>query len=91
MKEIQKRECQRAAFVAMKADRRFLNAMGRRSMTLRQILCAAGFVKGNGVATAGIRLVSRLAKEHGLRDWPKTRTIKDYDALIKVTREALKK
>jgi len=39
--------------------------------------------------TAGIQLVSRVAKAHGLRDWPHTQTPADYDALIDVVREAL--
>lgn len=55
-----------------------------RSLTLQRMLRAAGYVKRDGVATAGIRLVSRLAKEHGLRDWPHTRDVDDYDALIAV-------
>ena len=68
----------------------FLAEMGKRSKTLQRILRNAGFVKGGGIGTAGIRLVSRLAKQHGLRDWPHTRTVQDYDALIKVTRAELK-
>jgi len=58
--------------------------MVERSLTLQRMLRAAGYVKRDGVATAGIRLVSRLAKEHGLRDWPHTQTVEDYDALIAV-------
>jgi hypothetical protein len=60
-----------------------------RSLQLQQMLMAAGFMKGSGVSTAGIRLVSTLAKSHNLRDWPNTQSISDYDALIRVTREHL--
>lgn len=58
--------------------------MVERSLTLQRMLRAAGYVKREDVATAGISLVSRLAKEHGLRDWPHTRNVDDYDALIAV-------
>lgn len=60
--------------------------MVERSLMLQRMLRAAGYVKRSGVATAGISLVSRLAKEHKLRDWPHTRSGEDYDALIGVVR-----
>jgi hypothetical protein len=60
--------------------------MVERSLTLQRMLRAAGYVKHDGVATAGISLVSRLARQHKLRDWPHTRSIKDYDSLIEVLR-----
>ena len=65
------------------------SAFAARSLTLQKILRDAGYVKGSGVATAGIRLVSKLAKAHKLRDWPHTLTLQDYDALLHVTREHL--
>ena len=58
--------------------------MVERSLTLQRMLREAGYSKGSGVATAGIHLVSRLARQHKLRDWPHTRSTEDYDALIDV-------
>ena len=60
--------------------------MVERSLMLQQMLRAAGYTKRDGVATAGIRLVSRLAKQHRMRDWPHTRSVEDYDALIEVVK-----
>ena len=46
------------------------------------MLREAGFSKRSGVATVGIKLISKLAKKHNVRDWPNTRTVEDYDTLI---------
>jgi hypothetical protein len=67
----------------------FLATMAQRSQVLQGMLGAAGYKDGEGVGTPGIRLVSRLAKANGLRDWPYTRTVADYDALIEVMRTHL--
>jgi hypothetical protein len=64
--------------------------MPAKSEELVQLLRSAGYTKVDGISTAGIKLVSRLAKANGLRDWMNTRTVADYDALIAVTREHLK-
>jgi len=53
-----------------------------KSLQLQELLRAAGFGAGAGVSTAGIRLVSSVARREGLRDWPFTKTLQDYDALI---------
>ncbi|MFZ4856129.1 MAG: PLxRFG domain-containing protein [Desulfuromonadaceae bacterium] len=59
----------------------------QKSKELRQVLIDAGYVKPSGdVSTAGISLVKRLAKENKLRDWPNTRDVADYNALIDVVR-----
>lgn len=60
-----------------------------RSAALQQILRAAGHVKGSGVSSSGITLVTRLARQHRLRDWSATRTLADYDALLQVVRDHL--
>jgi len=65
------------------------SAFAARSQQLQQILRAAGYCKGDGVSTAGLKLVSTLARRHRLRDWPHTQTLSDYDALLEVTREHL--
>lgn len=59
-----------------------LQAFAERSRKLQELLRAAGHRKGDGVSTEGIKLVSRVAKRDGLRDWPDTRTLEDYDRLI---------
>jgi hypothetical protein len=56
---------------------------------LQQILRAAGYVKGSGVSSSGITLVTRLARQHRLRDWSATRTLADYDALLQIVRDHL--
>lgn len=60
-----------------------------RSHRLQDILRAAGFRKGNGISGEGIRLVSRVAKREGIRDWPHTRTWSDYDSLIAAVEKEL--
>jgi len=67
----------------------FHATMGERSATLQRMLRAHGYVKGDGVATAGLRLVSQLAATHNLRAWPDTRTVADYDALIQIVGQSL--
>lgn len=59
-----------------------LQAFATRSRKLQELLREAGYRKGDGVSTAGLLLVSRVAKRDGLRDWPDTRSLADYDALI---------
>jgi hypothetical protein len=65
------------------------NEFAARSQELQRILRAAGYSKGDGVSTAGLELVSALAKKNKLRQWPDTQTIADYDALIAVVRDDL--
>ncbi len=60
-----------------------------RSHELQALLRAAGYCKGDGVSTAGQRLVAALARRDRLRQWSDTQTIADYDALIAVTRAHL--
>lgn len=60
-----------------------------RSTTLQQLLRAAGHVKGSGVSSSGISLVTRLARQHRLRDWSATRTLAEYDALLRVVHDYL--
>ncbi len=60
-----------------------------RSLRLQALLMAAGYRKRNGVSTAGIRLVSRVARQHRLRDWPNTRSWADYEALIDAVAAAI--
>ena len=60
-----------------------------RSHELQALLRAAGYCKGDGVSTAGQRLVAALAKRDRLRQWSDTQTLADYDALIAVTRAHL--
>lgn len=50
---------------------------------------SAGYRRRDGVSTAGIKLVSRLARGAQIRDWPDTETLADYDALIAVLRRHL--
>lgn len=60
-----------------------------RSVQLRELLRAHGYRNGDGVSGDGLRLVKRVAAEHGLRDWPYTRTPADYDALISAVTDTL--
>jgi hypothetical protein len=60
------------------------DAMVLRSLKLQELLRSHHFRHGDGVSTAGLALVKRLAKKHGLREWPNTLTTADYDALIAV-------
>jgi len=59
----------------------FLAAMAHLSADLKQIGAEAGIARG-----AFIRLVTRVARQRGLRDWPHTRTPADYHALIAAVR-----
>jgi hypothetical protein len=59
-----------------------LEAFARKSAQLQQLLRTAGFVKGDGISGPGLKLVSQVAKDRNLRDWPHTRTLEDYDRLI---------
>jgi len=56
--------------------------MALHSKTLQAMIDQAGMTRG-----AGIRLVAKLAREHGLRDWPDTRNEGDYLDLIEVLAE----
>lgn len=67
------------------------NKMGKQSAILQQLLREAGYGRGNGVSAAGCQLVTRLAREKNLRDWPATRTPEDYEALIVAVAEHLNK
>jgi len=58
------------------------NRFAEKSLQLQRILRAAGFAKGDGVNILGLRLVSTIARANGLRDWPETRSLDDYDRLI---------
>lgn len=62
-----------------------------RSLRLQGILQDAGYKKGSGVSTQGIRLVSRVAKREQLRDWPHARTWADYDRLLTAVTEEIRK
>lgn len=59
-----------------------LPGFSERSQRLQSILRAAGYQRRGGVSGEGLRLVSRVARRSGLRDWPNTTTWKDYDELI---------
>ena len=91
MTPTQTADCNREARASFAASigSAFLATMGQRSQTLQRILGAAGYSNGGGVGTAGIRLVSQLAKSNKLRDWPYTQTVDDYNKLIEVTRAHL--
>jgi hypothetical protein len=58
------------------------SGFAERSLLLQRILRDAGYQKGSGICNKGIRLVSQVAKQERLRDWPHTRSWADYDALI---------
>jgi hypothetical protein len=60
-----------------------LDAFAARSLKLRETLIRAGFRRESGVSTIGFKFVSRVAKKNRLRDWPHTKTLNDYDALIR--------
>ena len=62
----------------------FLSRMAKLSGVLLSLIDDAGIKRGDG-----IRLVTRLAKTNGLRDWPATRNEADYKALIRVLKEHL--
>lgn len=67
-----------------------LETMVERSLTLQRLLREASYVKESGaISTNGFALVRHLAHEHHLRDWPETRNVQDYDALIEVLSEHL--
>jgi hypothetical protein len=66
-----------------------LGVMAMFSLKLQEMLQGHGFRKGSGVSTAGIELVSAVARERGLRDWKDTQTPDDYRALIAAVRERL--
>jgi hypothetical protein len=61
----------------------FDDTMAMRSLQLQELLRSHHFRKGDGVSGAGLALVTRLAKQRGGRDWPHTRTVADYDLLIR--------
>ena len=63
----------------------FLDRMAGHSKTLQVMIDRAGMPRG-----AGIRLVAKLAREHGLRDWPDTRNERDYLGLIEVLERFLR-
>ena len=63
--------------------------MPAKSAELQALLREAGMVKGTGISGEGIRLVSAVAKEKEIPDWPNTRDVADYDALIAGVRERL--
>lgn len=63
--------------------------LGKKSAELQALLTGAGFVKGGGVSSDGLALVSRVAKARGIRDWPDTRHAADYDALQAAVQEEL--
>ena len=65
------------------------DAFAARSHELQRLLMSAGYRRHDGVSTAGIKLVSRLARGAKIRDWPDTETLADYDALIAVLRRHL--
>jgi hypothetical protein len=72
------------------------HAMSSRSYFLQELLKSAGYHKTSQlgiprvqVSKAGLELVSRVAKENNLRDWPHTRNVADYDALIRAVKEHL--
>ena len=59
-----------------------LAGFAERSQRLQGILRQAGYQRLGGVSGEGLRLVSRVARAAGLRDWTNTNTWADYDALI---------
>ena len=59
------------------------------SNNLKRMLMEAGHRRGDGVSTAGIKLVSRVAKENAIRDWPHTRNTEDYEKLTDAVRAHL--
>lgn len=75
----------------MLGDRAALLAgFAERSHRLQRILRQAGFQRRGGVSGDGLRLVSRVARAAGVRDWPQTKTWADYDALIAAVSHEIK-
>ena len=72
-------------------DRSQPDPMVAKSRDLQDVLRDAGFAKGSGVSSEGLKLVTRLARENGLRDWPDTRNEADYDALIEAVKKEVAK
>jgi hypothetical protein len=67
-----------------------LAGFAERSERLQGILIHAGYQRRGGVSAAGLRLVSQVARRDRLRDWPRTQTWADYDALIAAVSAALR-
>ncbi len=59
-----------------------MDPFAAKSRQLQAILRSHGFAKGDGVNAAGCRFVSSAARKHHIRDWPDTKTLRDYDLLI---------
>lgn len=59
----------------------------QRSRRLQRLLRRAGYGRGDGVSAAGLLWLRRMARSHGLPDWPDISTLAEYDALIRVARE----
>jgi hypothetical protein len=74
----------------MSFDPAYLQAMSRGSAELKRLLSGFGYGRADGSVTGvGLKIVSEVARRHGIRDWRDTRTPDDYVLLTTLVRQEL--